>query len=134
MVWLILFLFSFIWFKTLYIENGFASWDMSSSSFRIDPSNFSPGSNDVLKEVQKWTWNTEKTANIVLWLIIKNLIIVFWVFSLWIMTIWWWMMIFHIWQEWILSKWKWMFIWWIGSLVIALSAGLIVQLVSYFLY
>jgi hypothetical protein len=66
--------------------------------------------------------------------IIKNLIVAFWVLSLLMMTIGWWMMIFHSWQEWILTKWKSIFMYWIISLVVWLSSWIIVQVISYFLY
>lgn len=114
------------------------TWSWSSSincpQFTIDTWKFSPGSGDVLEKARQWKWDTVQTANIILWTIIKNLIVVFWVLSLLMMTIGWGMMIFHVWQESILTKWKAIFMYWIISLVVWLSAGIIVQLVSYFLY
>lgn len=104
------------------------------SKFQIQTSVFSPGSKDILKEAKKWGWDTKESAKAILNVIIKNLIVVFWVLSLLMMTVGWWMMIFHAWQESILTKWKWIFMWWIGSLAIWLASGLIVKFVSYILY
>jgi len=104
------------------------------SKFVIETDNFSPGSKKILNKAQEGWWDTVKSANAILWTIIKNLIVVFWVLSLLMMTIGWWMMIFHAGQESILTRWKWIFVWWVASLAIWLSAGLIVKIVSYVLY
>ena len=114
------------------------SWNWSGKincpQFTIDTWNFSPGWWTILEKAREGDWDTVKTANIILWTIIKNLIVVFWVLSLLTMTIGWGMMIFHVWQESILTKWKSIFMYWIISLVVALASGIIVQLVTYFLY
>lgn len=102
--------------------------------FQIETSNFSPWSGDILEKAKEWWWDAVGTANAILSLIIKNLIVVFWVLSLLMMTIGWGMMIMHAGQESILTKWKSIFMYWIISLVVWLSAGIIVKLVSYFLY
>jgi len=104
------------------------------SKFTINTENFSPGSKKILKKAQDGWWNTVESANAILWTIIKNLIVIFWALSLLMMTIGWWMMIFHAGQESILTRWKWIFVWWAASLAIWLSAGLIVKIVSYVLY
>ena len=102
--------------------------------FTIETSNFSPWSGDVLAKAKEGNWDAVATANAILTLIIKNLIVVFGVLSLLMMTIGWGMMIMHSGQESILTKWKSIFMYWIISLVVWLSAGIIVKLVSYFLY
>lgn len=102
--------------------------------FTIDVMDFSPGWWKVLKIAREWGWDTKHSANAILSVIIKNLIVAFGVLSLLVMTIGWGMMIFHVGQESILTKWKAMFMYWIISLIIALSSGIIIQLVSYFLY
>lgn len=104
------------------------------SQFVIQTSNFSPGNKKILNQAKKWNWNTVKSANAILWVIIKDLIVVFWVLSLLMMTIGGWMMIFHSGQESLLTRWKWIFIWWVASLAIWLASGLIVKLVAYVLY
>jgi len=104
------------------------------SKFEIKTEIFSPGSKKILWEAKKGWWDTVESANAILWVVIKNLIVVFWALSLLMMTIGGWMMIFHSGQESILTKWKWIFVWWVASLAIWLSAGLIVKLVSYVLY
>ena len=102
--------------------------------FTIDVMDFSPGWWKVLEIAREWKWDTKHSANAILSVIIKNLIVAFGVLSLLVMTIGWGMMIFHVGQESILTKWKAMFMYWIISLIIALSSGIIIQLVSYFLY
>jgi hypothetical protein len=102
--------------------------------FTIDAWDFSPWSKKILDTARKWDWDSVKTTNLILGTIIKNLIVVFWVLSLLMMTIGWGMMIFHAGQESILTKWKSIFMYWIISLVVWLSAWIIVQVVSYFLY
>jgi hypothetical protein len=113
---------------------AFSTDKINCPQFKISVSNFSPWGEDILDEAKAWNWDTAKTANILLGVIIKNLIVVIWVFSLLIMTIGWGMMIFHAWQESILTKWKSMFMWWLWALVVWLCAGLIVQWVSYILF
>lgn len=115
-------------------EEGNWSGKINCPQFTIDTSTFSPWEWTILEKAREWEWDTVETANIILWTIIRNLIVVFWVLSLLMMTIGWGMMIFHVWQEAILTKWKSIFMYWIISLVVWLSSGIIVQLVSYFLY
>jgi len=74
------------------------------------------------------------TLNTLLGVIIKNLIVIFWVLSLLIMTIGWGYMIFHAGEESLLSRWKSIFMYGLISLAIALSAWIIVQLITYILY
>ena len=131
LLFILLFSFSF-WINNFGLN--ICNAGINSAGFTIDTSDFSPWWTKLLDKVRAWWWNTTKSANIILWIIIKNLIIVFWVFSVLMMTIGWGMMIFHSWQESILTRWKWLFVWWVASLVIWLSSGLIVKMVSYFLY
>ena len=104
------------------------------SKFEIKTSIFTPGEWKILAKAKEWWGDTKKSANAILWVIIKNLIVVFWVLSLLMMTIGWWMMIFHAGQESILTRWKWIFVWWVASLAIWLASWLIVKLISYILY
>ncbi|MCD5380445.1 hypothetical protein LR004_00825 [Candidatus Gracilibacteria bacterium] len=80
------------------------------------------------------TNSTESTMSVLLGVIIKNLIVIFGVLSLLVMTIGGGYMIFHVGEESLLSRGKSIFMYGLVSLAIALSAGLIVQLITYILY
>ena len=108
--------------------------NISCPNFTIDPSTFTPWNWELLEEAKKWNWDLVKTSNVILERFIKYAIVLFWVLSLLMMTIGWAMMIFLSSSETYLTRWKGVFIWWLISLAIALSSGIIVQLVSYFLY
>ncbi len=104
------------------------SWDICSPDFTIDTWTFSVWWS-WLKQ-----WDSKATINNVLSEIIKKLMIVLWIISLFVMTVWaGYMILFH-WQDEYLSKWKNIFIWWITSLVIALISYYLVNLVWYILY
>ena len=102
--------------------------------FTVDTSTFSPGSKKILNKAREWWWDTKKSAQAILDVILKDLIVVFGSMSLIIITIGWGMMIFHSGSENILSRWKWMLKWWLASLAIGLSAGLIIKLLAFILY
>ena len=102
--------------------------------FTIKTETFSPGWGGTLSKAKAWWWKTEETANILLWEIIRNLIVVFWVLSLFVITIGWGYMIFHSWEESLLTRWKTMLKYWVISLVIALSSWIMVKLVTWLLY
>lgn len=107
---------------------------ISSTGFIIPISTFSPGWNQIGGvDITNWQ-STEGTLNTLLGVIIKNLIVIFWVLSLLIMTIGWGYMIFHAGEESLLSRWKSIFMYGLISLAIALSAWIIVQLITYILY
>ena len=106
---------------------------ISSTDFTIDTETFSPWwSNPWGANVKQNS--TEGTMKVLLWVIIKNLIVIFWVLSLLVMTIGWGYMIFHAGEESLLSRWKSIFIYGLVSLAVALSAGLMVKLITYILY
>lgn len=118
------------WTWTWKLTWEMARWCINSTEFAIDVWTFSPGGDSELA-----TWDsTTETVNNVLATIIANLIVAFWVLSLLVMTIGGWYMIFHAWEESLLSRWKSIFIYGLVSLAIALSAWIIVQLVTYLLY
>ncbi len=76
----------------------------------------------------------KETVNNTIARIIQSMMIVFWVISLFIMTIGAGYMIIHHGDDELLSRWKGIFTAWITSLIIALSAYYIVDLVWYLLY
>lgn len=81
----------------------------------------------------KWeTW--EKKFTSFLWIIIQKMMVVLWVVSLFIMTVWAWYIIIYHWEDELLSKWKNIFIAWIISLVVALTSYYMVSLVRYIIY
>ena len=105
-----------------------------------DGNNFNPWGWKLYNEIRSWeeaaNWwpSTENTVNMTLGLIIKNMIIVFWVLSLFVMTIGWGFMIFHAWEDSILTKWKLMLKYWIISLVLALASWVMVNVVNWLLF
>ncbi len=111
------------------------SWSgcISSTDFTIDTKNFAPGGSNIWGADIKQN-STQWTMKALLWVIIKNLIVIFWVLSLLVMTIGWGYMIFHAGEESLLSRWKSIFIYGLVSLAVALSAWIMVKLVSYILY
>lgn len=106
----------------------FAVWDITDTSFEINVGDFTPGWASFI-----WN-NTEETVDNVLITILEKLLIVFWAFAVLIMTIGAGYMIIYHWQDEFLSKWKSIFMSWVIALVVALSAGLLVQLFAYLLY
>lgn len=115
------------------------NWDkwktmLHCSQFQIDVGNLSPWSKETLTKAREGWWKTEETTIILLWVIIKNMIIVFWVLSLFVMTIGWGFMIFHAWEETLLTKWKVMLKYWIVSLALALASWIIVKIVNWLLF
>jgi len=104
------------------------------SQFKIDVETFSPWTKETLKKAREGWWKTEETTIILLQVIIINMIIVFWVLSLFVMTIGWGFMIFHAWEESHLTKWKTMLKYWIISLVLALASWIMVKMVNWLLY
>jgi len=106
---------------------------ISSPKFTIDTDNFAPWWSNIWWTDIKQN-STEGTMKVLLGVIIKNLIVIFWVLSLLVMTIGWGYMIFHAGEESLLSRWKSIFIYGLVSLVVALSAWIMVKLVSYILY
>ena len=110
------------------------SWCISSTDFTISIKDLGVGWWKI-GGVDVTSWNsTEETMWVLLGVIIKNLIVIFWVLSLLTMTIGWGYMIFHSGDDSLLSRWKSIFMYGLVSLAIALSSGLIVQLVTFILY
>lgn len=134
----VLFCSFFIW------NNVFAEDELDESQNKLDESqNITSEKFTINTDIFSVWWEQLKNSgdgtskwliNSVLWEIIKKLMIVLWIISLFIMTIWaWYMILFHG-QDEYLSKWKNIFIAWITSLVIALSSYYLVNLVWYILY
>jgi len=124
------FMLSIILFSLLFSWNVLAaSWenDLSSPDYMINTT-----------ELWLWsslnTWDAETTVNNVLGTIITKLMIAFWVLALFIMTIGWWYMIFAHGQDELLNKWKGIFTAGLISLIVALSAWIIMKLVIFLLY
>ena len=110
------------------------AWDnLSKKEFTMDVADFTPFWKKIIEENWELKGTTE-TINTALELAMKNMIVIFWVLALWVMTIGGWFMIFNSWDEWLRTKGKTMFMWGVISLAIALSSGIIVQLVRYILY
>ena len=125
---LLIFLITLFWF--LIPSYSYAQTnDISTWTFMINVNNIAPGWSALIIED-----SAEKTAQNVLQTIIDKFIIAFWVLALLVMTIGWGYMILYHGQDELLSKWKSIFSAGIIGLVVALSAGLLVRLVSYFLY
>jgi len=105
-----------------------ASTDITSPNFEINVWTFTPGNTDLI-------WDSAwETVDNVLMTILEKLILVFGVFSVFIMTIWAWYMIIYHGQDEFLSKWKSIFLSWIIALAVALSAWFIVRLFALLLY
>jgi hypothetical protein len=101
-----------------------SSWYMIKTSELWLPSTFN-------KTWKKWA---KDTVNNVLINTIQKLMIAFWVLSLLVMTIGWWYMIFAHGQDNLLSRWKGIFTAGLISIMIALSAWIIMKIVIYLLY
>ena len=105
-----------------------SSWGITSTEFMINPRTFSPGGNSL------WTGWTQRNVDNLLTRVLNVLIVVFWVMSVFVMTIGAGYMIIYHGQDEMLSKGKSIFVSGIIALVIALSAWLIVRLFIYLLY
>lgn len=77
---------------------------------------------------------TKDRINHVLWELIQKMMIVLWVISLVVMTIWSWYMIIYYWQDEYLSKWKSIFLAWIIALVVALTSYYMISLIRYIVF
>lgn len=84
-------------------------------------------------KIDKW-WSAKDTINNWLSLIVNQLMIAFWVLSLFIMTVGWWYMIFAHGQDELLNKWKSIFSAWLIALFIALSSWIIIKIIISLLY
>ncbi len=110
------------------IQTWFAIDDIRSPNFTIDVWSVTPGGTSLISE------DAGGTVTNFLASILDKIIIVFWVFSALIMTVWAWYMIIYHGQDEFLSKWKSIFMAGLISLAIALSAGIIVRLFAFLLY
>ncbi len=116
-------------YSLFFSYNALASEDITKTDFKINVIDITP-TNPIFVENK----TSDEVANYILEVILTNMIIWLWALSLLIMTIGWWYMIIYHWQDELLSKWKSIFLALIISLVVALSAWLIVNLVVYILY
>ena len=118
----------FFWDKTHVIDRATASTDITSTSFTVPVSTFSP----------LWTgliaWGSSWNVDSLLARVLNALILLFWVAAVFFMTLWAWYMIIYHGQDELLSKWKTIFTSWLIALVVALSAWLIVRLFIFLLY
>jgi len=105
-----------------------SSWNIKDETFKIHVGTFTPGNTSLIGE---WAWETVEN---VLLTVLEKLIIVFWVFAVFIMTIGAGYMIIYHGQDEFLSKWKSIFMSGIIALAVALSAGVIVRLFALLLY
>lgn len=113
------------WFVSL---TQAASNNIKDADFSIDVDTITPGSTTLI-----WDGAGE-TLNNVLLTVLEKLIVVFWVFAVFIMTIGAGYMIIYHGQDEFLSKWKSIFMSGIIALAVALSAWVIVKLFAYLLY
>ena len=102
--------------------------DITDTSFTIDVGTITPGWSTLIKD------GAGETVENILAITLNKLIVVFWVAAVFIMTIGAGYMIIYHGQDELLSKWKSIFFSWIIALVVALSAGIIVNLFTYLLY
>lgn len=117
------------WSFDVFSATEYFEWDIADDTFVIDVGNFTPvWRTDLVGE------GTQETVNNVLLTILEKLIIVFWVLSVFIMTIGAGYMIIYHGQDEFLSKWKSIFMSGIIALAVALSAWVIVQLFAFLLY
>jgi hypothetical protein len=86
-----------------------------------------------LSDEVSWSDSRAKIKSL-LWIVIQKMMIVLWIISLFIMTVWAWYMITHHWEDELLSKWKTIFKAWIISLVVALSSYYLVSLIRFIIY
>lgn len=122
-------MFLFLSFLYFFITpEAFSAWDITNSSFEINVWDFTPGWSSFIKD------NTEDTVDAVLVTVLEKLLIVFGAFAVLIMTVGAWYMIIYHGQDEFLSKGKSIFMSGVIALVVALSAGVIVQLFAYILY
>lgn len=120
---IIAFILLFSWFS--FVQ---ASTDITSPNFEINVGAFTPGNTDLIGD---GSWETVDNFLIV---VLDKLILVFWVFAVFIMTIWAGYMIIYHGQDAFLSKWKSIFLSGIIALAVALSAWFIVRLFALLLY
>lgn len=99
------------------------------TSFKINVSDFTPGDTSLAV-----SWDSKGTVNNILGQILNLLIVAFWVFALFFMTIGAGYMIIYHGQDEFLSRGKSIFVAGLISLAVALSAGMIVKFVAYLLY
>lgn len=118
----------------IFPASNFASsdwWDVTDETFEIQVGDFTPGGTQFLEDTDDGTaW----VVNNVLLTVMEKLIVIFGVLASFIMTIWAGYMIIYHGEESLLSRWKSIFIAWVLALVIALSAGVIMQVFTYILY
>jgi len=105
-----------------------ASTDITSPNFEIPVGEITPGSVTLV-----WD-DAGETVDNVLMTILEKMILVFWVCSVFIMTIGAGYMIIYHGQDEFLSKWKSIFTSWLIALAVALSAWFIVRLFALLLY
>lgn len=115
---------------SLFMGEVFAAdpWSIKNTSFTVEVDTFSPGGTALVGD------GTDDTVSGFLDTLLGKLIMVFGACSAFIMTIGAGYMIIYHGQDDFLSKWKSIFTAGLISLVIALSAGLIVRLFSFLLY
>ncbi len=104
--------------------------DISKTSFQINVNEFTPGDNKLAGT----SGGSKEVVNNVLANLINKMIVAMGVIALFIMTIGAGYMIIYHGQDEFLSRWKSIFVAGLISLAVALSAGMIVNLMSYFLY
>ena len=118
-----------------FVLPAFASeWADCSSSDSLCSPNFTIQLDDFSLAWELIGWTAKETVNNTIGRIIQMMMILFWVVSLFIMTIGAGYMIIYHWDDELLSRWKGIFSAGIISLIIALSAYYIVDLVWYLLY
>lgn len=111
-----------------YLNSDEAKEDITTQSFEIPVSTFTPGTTKL-----EWKTTSEKT-NFVLWKIIETMMLAIWILSILIMTVGWWFIILHNWQDELLNKWKSIFMSGVYAMVIALGSYILVSIVGYILY
>lgn len=122
----------FLFFGVFFFQTdlSFAGDDITKPDFMIDVNTISPGGESLVDP----DWDGRVTVNNVLTTVLNKLVVVFWVIAVFIMTIGAGYMIIYHGQDEFLSKGKSIFMSGIIALVIALSAGVIVNLFKYLLY
>ena len=113
--------------RALAEANDFDSNNLSSPNYMINTDNLGLGTS--LKKDKAG----ETTEN-VLAEIVNKMLIALWSLALFMMTLGWWYMIFSHWNDEILGRWKALIIAWIVSIVVALSAWIIMRVTIYLLY
>lgn len=122
----------FLFFGVFFFQTdlSFAGDDITKPDFMIDVNTISPGGESLVDP----DGDGRVTVNNVLTTVLNKLVVVFWVIAVFIMTIGAGYMIIYHGQDEFLSKGKSIFMSGIIALVIALSAGVIVNLFKYLLY